>query len=62
MENQFLLEKDPPENKMNGQAGKGSSPRNCFSKEFRKNYDQIKWSKRKKKDERRTKKVNRLGN
>jgi hypothetical protein len=24
-------------------AGKGDSPRNCFSKDFRSNYDQIKW-------------------
>lgn len=24
-------------------AGKGDSPRNCFSKEFKKNYDQINW-------------------
>lgn len=26
-------------------AGKGDKPRNCFSKEFRKNYDEINWSK-----------------
>ena len=25
--------------------GKGSSPRNCFSVEFRDNYDDIDWSK-----------------
>lgn len=24
--------------------GKGSNPRNCFSSEFRDNYDQINWS------------------
>lgn len=24
--------------------GKGSKPRNCFSKEFRDNYDDIKWN------------------
>jgi hypothetical protein len=24
-------------------AGKGDKPRNCFSKEFKKNYDFIKW-------------------
>lgn len=25
--------------------GKGSSPRNCFSKQFKQNYDEINWSK-----------------
>ena len=25
--------------------GKGSSPRNCFSKQFQDNYDSIDWSK-----------------
>lgn len=25
--------------------GKGSAPRNCFSPQFRDNYDQIDWSK-----------------
>jgi hypothetical protein len=25
--------------------GKGSSPRNCFSKQFQDNYDSINWSK-----------------
>ena len=25
--------------------GKGSSPRNCFSKQFQDNYDNINWSK-----------------
>lgn len=25
------------------QNGKGDSPRNCFSKEFKENYDQIQW-------------------
>jgi len=24
-------------------AGKGDAPRNCYSKEFKKNYDEIKW-------------------
>lgn len=24
-------------------AGKGDSPRNCFSKRFKDNYDKIKW-------------------
>ena len=26
-------------------AGKGGSPRNCFSQEFRDNYDNISWGK-----------------
>lgn len=25
-------------------AGKGDKPRNCFSKNFKENYDKIKWS------------------
>lgn len=25
------------------QAGKGDKPRNCFSKEFRENFDNINW-------------------
>lgn len=25
-------------------AGKGSKPRNCFSKEFKTNFDKINWS------------------
>jgi hypothetical protein len=28
-------------------AGKGDSPRNCFSKQFKDNYDLINWSKHK---------------
>ena len=28
----------------NKQAGKGDSPRNCFSHSFKQNYDSIKWS------------------
>jgi len=28
---------------MKKQAGKGDKPRNCFSKEFKKNYDNINW-------------------
>jgi hypothetical protein len=28
----------------NNQAGKGDSPRNCFSNRFKQNYDTIKWS------------------
>lgn len=35
--------------KNNKNAGKGDSPRNCFSKQYKKNYDQIKWSKDKNK-------------
>lgn len=32
-------------------AGKGDKPRNCFSSQFRDNYEAIKWaSKEKKKD------------
>jgi hypothetical protein len=30
-------------------AGKGSSPRNCFSKKYKDNYEQINWGKKKKK-------------
>lgn len=26
-------------------AGKGDSPRNCFSKQFKNNYEEIKWGK-----------------
>ena len=26
-------------------AGKGDKPRNCLSKEFKENFDQINWSK-----------------
>jgi hypothetical protein len=29
--------------KNNNQAGKGDSPRNCFSKKYRDNYDLITW-------------------
>lgn len=32
-------------------AGKGDKPRNCFSKEFKDNYDLIDWSKKNKKNE-----------
>ena len=28
--------------------GKGDNPRNCFSKQFRDNYDSIDWSKKEK--------------
>ena len=27
-------------------AGKGSKPRNCFSKDFKNNYDSINWNKK----------------
>lgn len=30
-------------------AGKGDSPRNCFSHRFKENYDTIKWSEEKQK-------------
>lgn len=30
------------------EAGKGDSPRNIFSNDFRKNYDGVKWSRKKK--------------
>jgi hypothetical protein len=29
-------------------AGKGSKPRNCFSKDFKNNYDSINWNRGKK--------------
>jgi hypothetical protein len=32
-------------------AGKGDNPRNCFSKEFKDNYDLIDWSKKNENDE-----------
>lgn len=28
-------------------AGKGDKPRNCFSKQFKNNFDQIEWKKNK---------------
>lgn len=33
--------------KNNSSAGKGDAPRNCFSKKFKENYDQIDWGARK---------------
>jgi hypothetical protein len=33
-------------NKNNNMAGKGDSPRNCFSKKYRDNYDLINWNKK----------------
>lgn len=32
-------------------AGKGDKPRNCFSKQFKDNYDLIDWSKSKKEND-----------
>lgn len=31
------------ENNQNTGAGKGDKPRNCFSKQYRDNYNSIKW-------------------
>tara|TARA_Y100001973_G_scaffold59283_1_gene87265 strand:+ start:2761 stop:2898 length:138 start_codon:yes stop_codon:yes gene_type:complete len=31
------------------QNGKGDTPRSCFSKKYRSNYDDIEWGKKKKK-------------
>jgi hypothetical protein len=31
------------ENNKNTGAGKGDKPRNCFSEQYRNNYDSIKW-------------------
>jgi hypothetical protein len=31
----------------NNQAGKGDSPRNCFSNKFKQNFDSINWSEEK---------------
>lgn len=33
---------------MSNQAGKGDSPRNCLSSQFKSNYDLIEWGKDKK--------------
>jgi hypothetical protein len=32
------------ENNQNTGAGKGDKPRNCFSEQYRNNYDSIKWN------------------
>ena len=37
------------QNDANNGAGKGDSPRNCFSHRFKENYDSIKWSEDKEK-------------
>lgn len=34
----------------NNNAGKGDAPRNCFSKKFKNNYDEINWSEKENKD------------
>lgn len=34
-------------NKKNSQAGKGDSPRSCFSKKYKNNYDLIVWKNKK---------------
>jgi hypothetical protein len=33
------------------QAGKGDKPRNCFSQQYRNNYDSINWNKKNEKDQ-----------
>jgi hypothetical protein len=35
-------------------AGKGDKPRNCFSQKYRKNYDDINWNNKQKKNEKNT--------
>ncbi len=34
------------EKSTNNQAGKGDKPRNCFSEQYRNNYESINWSKK----------------
>jgi hypothetical protein len=34
------------EKSTNNQAGKGDTPRNCFSNKYRENYDSINWNKK----------------
>ena len=43
------MENNSPQPKSKHQAGKGSKPRNNFSKKFREGYDSIDWSKKDKK-------------
>lgn len=38
-------------------AGKGDSPRNCFSKQFKNNYDSINWNRNKEKKKKKVKYV-----
>ena len=35
-------------------AGKGDKPRNCFSKKYRDNYDDINWGNKQKENEKNT--------
>ena len=39
------------EKSTNSQAGKGDTPRNCFSKKYRDNYDLIDWNKKNEKNQ-----------
>ena len=39
----------PKGKKSKGSNGKGDSPRSCFSKKYRNNYEDIDWTKKKKK-------------
>lgn len=34
------------DNKTSSQAGKGDKPRNCFSQQYRDNFDSIDWNKK----------------
>jgi len=45
------------ENKPQPTSGKGDKPRNCFSSNFKKNYDEINWGKSLKSKEQRPNKV-----
>jgi len=36
---------------LKNEAGKGDRPRNCFSDDYRSNYELISWSKKKSKEE-----------
>lgn len=37
---------------VNTGAGKGDKPRNCFSSDYKSNYDEINWGKKSKKEKR----------
>lgn len=43
-------------------AGKGSKPRNCFSKDFRNNYESINWGAKKIKNSQNETKLNKQEN
>ena len=45
----FCYRDSVKQNINNNQAGKGDKPRNCFSKEFKRNFDQVNWGKNKSK-------------